>query len=328
MLWVGVVAPVAAAGIKGVPADARLAPWDCSGRWRLSPVVTAPRGRRLEAAPRPTPSRGSPTTAAFVRRPSRANWSGPGDATGRLALVMLDVDNFKAVNDAHGHPYGDEVLRSIGKGAAGSPRAAGHRRPGGGEEFAMIVPSATREAAYRGRRACARRRRRRLGSGHRAVLLGGSRGVSGRRRDAVEPLPARRGRALLGEAPGQGRRAASTLGTSGVGSNQAPRGRGRGAARVRAGPDHAGVPAGGGPRQRAPGRTTRRWRASASSPDARPRRGSRGPRMWPRARTSRRRRSGPRYRAGGAPARDPPRGQRQPLRPDLGAGRQRRSPAT
>lgn len=57
-----------------------------------------------------------------------------------VAVLLLDVDHFKAVNDTHGHDAGDLVLRSIaGTLSAGLPsegRASRH----GGEEFAVLVP--------------------------------------------------------------------------------------------------------------------------------------------------------------------------------------------
>ncbi len=66
----------------------------------------------------------------------------------RLSLVMLDLDNFKAVNDSHGHPYGDEVLRSIGKCLGIAVDGAGTAARIGGEEFALIVPGRDAEAAF------------------------------------------------------------------------------------------------------------------------------------------------------------------------------------
>ena len=67
----------------------------------------------------------------------------------RLALVMIDLDNFKAVNDAHGHPYGDEVLRSIGKALRIAVSGVGSAARTGGEEFALIVPDRSADDAYR-----------------------------------------------------------------------------------------------------------------------------------------------------------------------------------
>ena len=66
-----------------------------------------------------------------------------------VALVALDLDDFKAVNDAHGHPFGDGVLRessasSLRKTVSGSDIAARI----GGEEFALIVPGPRSEAAH------------------------------------------------------------------------------------------------------------------------------------------------------------------------------------
>lgn len=59
-----------------------------------------------------------------------------------LAVVALDVDHFKRVNDTHGHPAGDEVLRGIGAllAAALAPGEVAGRI--GGEEFLVILPGA------------------------------------------------------------------------------------------------------------------------------------------------------------------------------------------
>ena len=144
----------------------------------------------------------------------------------RLALVMIDIDNFKAVNDAHGHPYGDEVLRSIGKALRIAVSGVGSAARTGGEEFALIVPDRSADDCLSHGGACPRRRRVGLGSGHRPLLLGGGRGVSGRRRRRLEPLPARRGRPLLGEAPRQGPHPPLRPGARAARVDQAPRRRG------------------------------------------------------------------------------------------------------
>lgn len=63
------------------------------------------------------------------------------------AVLMIDVDLFKAINDEHGHPVGDSVLRSL----AATMRDA--TRPGdvvgrwGGEEFLVLLPGAGKDAA-------------------------------------------------------------------------------------------------------------------------------------------------------------------------------------
>jgi diguanylate cyclase (GGDEF)-like protein len=66
---------------------------------------------------------------------------------GLLALTMLDIDDFKSINDGHGHDAGDEVLRRVA--------ACGREvvRPGdtfarvGGEEFALLTPGAGAQEA-------------------------------------------------------------------------------------------------------------------------------------------------------------------------------------
>jgi diguanylate cyclase (GGDEF)-like protein len=68
---------------------------------------------------------------------------------GVLALVAIDLDHFKAINDAHGHPYGDDVLRMVGNALRGSVRGTDLVARIGGEEFAMILPGADSELARR-----------------------------------------------------------------------------------------------------------------------------------------------------------------------------------
>lgn len=73
-----------------------------------------------------------------------------------LSLLMLDVDNFKKVNDTYGHLTGDEVLRGIALVLAATVRASDLAARYGGEEFAVLMPSTgTEEAVSLGQRICA-----------------------------------------------------------------------------------------------------------------------------------------------------------------------------
>ncbi len=62
---------------------------------------------------------------------------------GRLALILADLDHFKAVNDTYGHQVGDMVLRQIGRALGNAVREPDTVARYGGEEFAVIVPEAT-----------------------------------------------------------------------------------------------------------------------------------------------------------------------------------------
>ncbi len=57
-----------------------------------------------------------------------------------LALVLFDIDHFKAVNDTHGHLVGDRVLAALARVVGGHARGEEMIARIGGEEFAMILP--------------------------------------------------------------------------------------------------------------------------------------------------------------------------------------------
>jgi diguanylate cyclase (GGDEF)-like protein len=68
---------------------------------------------------------------------------------GPLALVMLDLDDFKQLNDAFGHPVGDRVLREIAQVVRRSLRSIDIAARWGGEELAFLLPGTGLDAATR-----------------------------------------------------------------------------------------------------------------------------------------------------------------------------------
>lgn len=64
-----------------------------------------------------------------------------------LGIVMIDVDHFKAVNDRHGHPIGDEVLKLVAQTLAAGKRGYDWAGRWGGEEFLLVLPGATADIA-------------------------------------------------------------------------------------------------------------------------------------------------------------------------------------
>ena len=61
---------------------------------------------------------------------------------GPYALILIDLDDFKRVNDEQGHPAGDAVLQSVAIAAAGVARQDDCLARIGGDEFALIAPGA------------------------------------------------------------------------------------------------------------------------------------------------------------------------------------------
>jgi diguanylate cyclase (GGDEF)-like protein len=76
-----------------------------------------------------------------------------------IAVAMIDIDNFKTVNDTWGHQAGDELLSTAGRRIASVMRADALVARVGGDEFAVLLPESDREfariAAERARQAIA-----------------------------------------------------------------------------------------------------------------------------------------------------------------------------
>lgn len=66
-----------------------------------------------------------------------------------LALVLVDLDQFKAVNDRFGHAAGDRALAAVAAAIARTARATDISARLGGDEFAILLPDATGEDAVR-----------------------------------------------------------------------------------------------------------------------------------------------------------------------------------
>ena len=78
------------------------------------------------------------------RRPSRAGcgprWPAPSAAPTPFTLVLLDLEDFKSVNERFGHLSGDAVLRAVGEVLRSSVREQDEVARFGGDEFALILP--------------------------------------------------------------------------------------------------------------------------------------------------------------------------------------------
>ena len=66
-----------------------------------------------------------------------------GQRSGRpLAVVMIDIDEFKRINDAHGHDFGDELLARAAEGLRSAMRGVGVAARVAGDQFGIVLPDA------------------------------------------------------------------------------------------------------------------------------------------------------------------------------------------
>src|SRR5947209_7474133 len=66
---------------------------------------------------------------------------------GPLSCLLIDLDDFKTVNDQHGHPAGDAMLREVVRALVGEFRAFDRVARYGGDEFVVILPNADLDSA-------------------------------------------------------------------------------------------------------------------------------------------------------------------------------------
>ncbi|HET7040769.1 MAG TPA: GGDEF domain-containing protein, partial [Gemmatimonadales bacterium] len=96
-------------------------------------------------------SRRDPLTGAFNRRAFREEWRRESDRSRRLgrgmAVVLLDLDHLKAINDRHGHDVGDEVLRQLVHRVSTVIRDHDLLFRWGGDEFVLLLPHTSSDDA-------------------------------------------------------------------------------------------------------------------------------------------------------------------------------------
>src|SRR5271166_6443512 len=116
----------------------------------LPPVILLQRSlmhQQLAAAARTDPKTGLLNATAWQREAdaevARALRTGTP-----LALLLVDVDHFKRVNDHHGHLIGDEVLRALATGLRQQVRESDVVGRFGGEEFTVLLPGTDDAGAY------------------------------------------------------------------------------------------------------------------------------------------------------------------------------------
>jgi len=99
----------------------------------------------MESIARSDPLTGVLNRRGFERDASQRLTESADDATG--ALLFIDLNDFKIINDSHGHEVGDELLRIASKRLRKSLRSCDIIGRPGGDEFVALVPDVTPEVA-------------------------------------------------------------------------------------------------------------------------------------------------------------------------------------
>lgn len=118
---------------------------------QLLELVAAICAPPLEIARLSRLTRLDPLTGALNRRGLEEGYAPASIPTDekRLAVVMVDIDHFKSINDTHGHLVGDEVLRRIARQLSRVLRTSDAIVRYGGEEFLLLLADVTLAEAMR-----------------------------------------------------------------------------------------------------------------------------------------------------------------------------------
>jgi diguanylate cyclase (GGDEF)-like protein len=118
---------------------------------RLETLAAINEALELEARDLADQAHTDPLTGALNRQGLRAALMKRLHASGRvdeeMAVVFVDIDHFKQVNDRHGHDAGDEVLRRFATVVRHVVRSSDKLVRWGGEEFLLLCPDTTRDHA-------------------------------------------------------------------------------------------------------------------------------------------------------------------------------------
>ena len=120
----------------------------CARRSSASAIPTTCATGWTRASSSPSPTRSRACTIAATWRPISTALAEQAGAAGRpLSLLLVDIDNFKSINDTYGHEAGDSVLREFAARFRRNTRSIDLACRIGGEEFVIVMPDSGLERA-------------------------------------------------------------------------------------------------------------------------------------------------------------------------------------
>ena len=135
-------------GFKAGASDFVTKPWvpeELMARM-MSQVNIAALNRRITKLANEDPLTSLANRRMFMRG-LKAECSRANRCNHQIALIMVDIDRFKRINDTHGHPIGDTVIVALARILAQTHRLYDAVGRLGGEEFALLIPEVSAEHA-------------------------------------------------------------------------------------------------------------------------------------------------------------------------------------